>query len=51
MLKKFLKRFEASPRGQERRREPRKQVDDGDRLDRLSHIRHSAFGAHLKQKD
>ena len=30
MLEKFLKRFKPSPRGQERRREPREQVEDGE---------------------
>ena len=30
MLKKFLKRFKAAPQGQERRREPREQVEDGE---------------------
>ena len=30
MLKKFLKRFKAAPRGQNRRREPREQVEDGE---------------------
>ena len=30
MLKNFLKRFEATPKGQDRRREPREEVEDGE---------------------